>query len=160
MKYLLRIIAMMTLVTSLLACGFQLRGVSQFTYQSVYITGNTQINQPLIGLLKTNGVKLVSDPAQADLQLELLNEESEKRILALSGAGVVREFELYYRVHYRTRLSSEPMWDPPQTVEARRDFSFSDNNFLAKQAEERLLNANMRSDVVNALARRLATIKK
>jgi LPS-assembly lipoprotein len=144
----------------LIACGFHLRGANQFEYKSIFISGNTQINKPLIKALATNNIQVVSEPSQAELQLELLKEESEKRILSLSGDGVVREYELYYRVHYRTKPTSEPLWSQPQTMEARRDFSYSDANLLAKQGEEKRLNENMRSDVLNGLMRRLAALKK
>jgi LPS-assembly lipoprotein len=47
-----------------------------------------------------------------------------------------------------------------QTVEARRDFSYSDANLLAKQGEEKRLNENMQQDVLSGLMRRLSALKK
>ena len=158
--YLLRIATVFVLSATLLACGFHLRDSSQFAYKNMYISGNTQINKPLTKSLQANGLQIVNNPADAEMQLELLKEESEKRILSLSGTGVVREFELFYRVHFRTKSTADSVWSPPQTMEARRDFSYEDANLLAKQAEEKRLNENMRSDVVSGLVRRLAAIKK
>jgi len=89
-----------------------------------------------------------------------MGEENEKRILSLSGSGLVREFELFYRIHYRTRQADAALWSPVQTIEARRDFSYSDANILAKQAEERQLNENMQTDVLSNLMRRLSRLKK
>jgi len=160
MHFLLRQCSILIMIASLMACGFNLRGSGQFNYKSIYMLGNTQINRPLATALKTNGVQVIEDAANAELQLELLNEESEKRILSLSGRGLVREFELFYRVHFRTKAASESVWSPPQTIEARRDFSYEDANLLAKLAEERLLYENMREDVVNGLIRRLALMQK
>ena len=100
------------------------------------------------------------DAINPDLMLELIGEENEKRILSLSGQGVVNEFELYYRVHYRTKVAGDTLWSPVQTIEARRDFSYSDANLLAKQGEEKRLNENMQADVLSNLMRRLSTLKK
>lgn len=160
MKPILRIATIFILSLGLIACGFHLRGANQFEYKSIFIKGNTQINKPLVKALAANNIQVVAEQSQAELQLELIKEESEKRILSLSGDGVVREYELYYRIHYRTKPTTEALWSQPQTMEARRDFSYSDANLLAKQGEEKRLNENMRSDVLNGLMRRLAALKK
>jgi LPS-assembly lipoprotein len=96
----------------------------------------------------------------AELLLEMLGEESEKRILSIGGAGTVNEFELYYRVHYRTKLAGNELWSNTQTVEARRDYTYSDANLLAKQGEEKRLYESMQQDVLSNLMRRLSSIKK
>ena len=69
-------------------------------------------------------------------------------------------FELYYRVHYRTKLTDESTWSDVHTIESRRDFTYSDANLLAKQTEEKRLNENMRRDVVDGIMRRLTALKK
>lgn len=146
---------------SLLACGFHLRGQADIPFESIHISGNTLvISKKLSRQLNTNGVKVVSSAEDAELQLEMVGEESEKRILSLSGKGKVNEFELYYRVHYRTRVTGEALWGQIQTVEARRDYSYDDANLLAKQGEEARLNEDMQKDVLNGILRRLSSIKK
>lgn len=148
------------LALTLSACGFQLRGIQTVAFQSIHIQGNTLlISKNLKKNLTQVGVKVLSNAEGADLLLELMSEESEKRILSLSGGGTVREFELYYRVHYRTRNPEDAIWSPLQTIEARRDFSYDDANLLAKQAEEKQLNENMQRDVLNNLMRRLSALK-
>lgn len=144
----------------LVACGFQLRGASEFTFKSIYVNGNTQITKPLKKSLVANGVEVTTSSSAAEIEVDLMKEESEKRILSLSGDGVVNEFELYYRVTYRTKFANEPLWTQPQIMEARRDFSYSDANLLAKQSEEKQLNLNMQKDVMNSIIRRLSAIKQ
>ena len=152
------IVALLALMLS--ACGFQLRGIQTVAFQSIHIQGNTLlISKNLKKSLEQVGVKVLPSAEGADLLLELMSEENEKRILSLSGGGTVREFELYYRVHYRTRNPNDATWAPPQTIEARRDFSYDDANLLAKQAEEKQLNENMQRDVLNNLMRRLSALK-
>lgn len=149
------------LLAAVTSCGFQLRGAANIAFDSIFVQGNTLIiSKDLIKSLKVNDIKVLSSADKADVLLELLGEESEKRILSLSGRGLVNEFELFYRVHYRTREAGAALWSPVQTIEARRDFSYSDANLLAKQGEEKQLNENMQADVLSGLIRRLSTLKK
>ena len=148
-------------MASLISCGFQLRGAASLAFSSIFIQGNTlTISKNLIKSLKTNGVEVVNSSEKADILLEMVGEENEKRILSLSGRGLVNEFELFYRVHYRTKQAGAELWSQVQTIEARRDFSYSDANLLAKQGEEKRLNENMQADVLSNLIRRLSTLKK
>ena len=161
LKFSLRTLLFITLITSLVGCGFHLRGVADVSFKSIFIQGNTLvISKNLNKSLDTNGVKVLGSAEGADLLLEMVGEESEKRILSLAGAGTVNEFELYYRVHYRTKLAGAELWSQVQTVEARRDFTYSDANLLAKQGEEKRLNENMQQDVISNLMRRLSALKK
>ena len=148
-------------VLGLSACGFHLRGTSDIAFNSIFIQGNTLIiSKNLKKSLTTNGVKVLESADGAELLLETVGEENEKRILSLAGGGTVNEFELYYRVHYRTRQASDALWSQVQTVEARRDYTYSDANLLAKQGEEKRLNENMQADVLSSLIRRLGSLKK
>ena len=150
-----------SLIVSLISCGFHLRGTSDIAFDSIFIQGNTLIiSKNLKKSLTTNGVKVLDSAEGAELLLETVGEENEKRILSLAGGGTVNEFELYYRIHYRTRQASDALWSQVQTVEARRDYTYSDANLLAKQGEEKRLNENMQADVLSSLIRRLASLKK
>ena len=161
MNYSIRLSLILLLTACLAACGFHLRGAVDVAFSSIFIQGNTLvISKKLVKSLNTNGVKVLPSAEGAELLLETVGEESEKRILSLAGTGTVNEFELYYRVHYRTKRAGEALWSPTQTVESRRDFTYSDANLLAKQGEEKRLNESMQQDVLSNLMRRLSTIKK
>lgn len=144
---------------TLSACGFQMRGMQNMAFENLYIQGNLSISKALKKSLAVNGVNIVNDPEKADLMLELMGESSEKRILSLSGTGVVREFELYYRVHFRMRDPASETWGGVQMVEGRRDFSYTDAELLAKSFEEIRLNDDMRADAVREIMRRLVVQK-
>lgn len=160
-SYLLRYGLMLLLTVSLAACGFHLRGASTFGFKSIFVSGGlTQITPALKKSLTGSGVEVINDAASAEMQIELLKEENEKRILSLSGDGLVNEYEVYYRVHFRTKFAEQALWSAPKTMEARRDFSYSDANLLAKQNEEKRLIAGMRQDVTNGILRRLSALKK
>ncbi len=141
----------------LTACGFQLRGSAPLSFTKLNIQGGAlSIKKDLIRLLQVNHVKIVDSAEDAEMLLELLNERTEKRILSLSGGGLVREFELYYTVNFRTRPQSNPLWGKVQTLQMRRSFSYNDNVLLGKAEEEAGLYADMRKESVIAILRRLS----
>lgn len=161
MKLTFRAWLLILLVANLVGCGFHLRGAEDVPFNSIFIQGNTLvITKNLNKSLKNNGVTVLPSAEGAEMLLEMVGEESEKRILSLAGAGTVNEFELYYRVHYRTKPAGAELWSQTQTVEARRDFTYSDANLLAKQGEEKRLNESMQQDVISNLIRRLSALKK
>lgn len=157
----LRLSIVSALLLLLTACGFHLRGPSDIPFESVFIEGNTLvISKNLRRALNTSNIQIVEKPDEAELRLELVGEENEKRILSLAAEGTVNEYELYYRVHYRTKLIGQALWSDVQTVEARRDFTYSDDRLLAKQVEEKRLNEYMHQYVINNLMRRLTALKQ
>jgi len=145
---------------ALSSCGFHLRGITELSFKTVFVQGSTlSISRELNQSFKSNGIKVVENVADAELLLEMINETNEKRILSLSGGGVVREYELNYRVNFRTREHGNPLWNAPQTVQSRRDFSYNDNVLLGKLDEEAKLNTDMRSDAIREIMRKLSAIK-
>ena len=161
LKINLRAWFLLLLISSLISCGFHLRGAADVAFSSIFIQGNTLvISKKLVKSLNTNGVKVLPTAEGAELLLEMVGEESEKRILSLAGTGKVNEFELYYRVHYRTKHAAEALWSSTQTVESRRDFTYSDANLLAKQGEEKRLFESMQDDVLSNIMRKLSSLKK
>ncbi len=157
----MRLYLITLLLAVLSACGFHLRGPSDIPFKSVSIEGNTLvISRDLRQALETSNIAILQSPKDAELRLELVGEENEKRILSLAGTGTVNEYELYYRIHYRTKLAGQELWSDVYTIESRRDYTYSDATLLAKQTEEQKLNENMQDDVLNGLMRRLSSLKK
>lgn len=151
---------LLTICLALTACGFQLRGVSNLSFQKLNIQGrNLSISRELKRNIEANNIELTDKAEDAEMFLELLNESNSKRIQSLSGTGVVREFELYYQVSFRTRVASNPIWGNVQTVQLRRDYSYNDEIILGKAEEEARLNNDMHADAVREIIRRLSAVK-
>lgn len=144
----------------LTSCGFELRGVSNLSFKTLNLQGATlSISRELKRNIEANKITLTETENGADLVVKLINESSSKRIQSLSGTGVVREFELYYRVSFSARESSTPEWGPIQTVQLRRDYSYNDDAILGKADEEARLNQDMHTDAVREIIRRLSAIQ-
>ncbi|HEY0907012.1 MAG TPA: LPS assembly lipoprotein LptE [Methylophilus sp.] len=144
----------------LTGCGFHLRAPAQVPFKNVQISGTTLITEPMRKAMKAQGVRLVVSEEDADLRVELIKEENEKRILSLSGTGVVREYELYYRVQYRTKVAGQAAWSLPFMVEGRRDYTYNDTILLGKASEEKYLIETMQTEVMNAILHRISAMKK
>jgi len=150
----------LTMTITLVACGFHLRGLADLSFNKIYIKNQSMsISKDLNVALKSNGVTIVKEPEDAQIQVDMMNEGTEKRILSLGGTGTVREFELFYRVNFRIKDSTEELWGPVQMVEGRRDFSYLDTELLAKSYEEAQLYEDMRRDAVREILRRLVAQK-
>lgn len=154
-------IAVLISLALLSSCGFHLRGLADIPFKTVYVEGNkTPISPDVIRILKTNGVEITKDKENAELVVEIMKDEAIKRILSLGGggrnvAGAVREFELVHILTFRMRTGKSEKWDKPNTIQNRRDFSYTDTEILAKAYEEVMLYENMRQDAVREVLRQI-----
>jgi LPS-assembly lipoprotein len=140
------------------ACGFQLRGTAPLPFTSLYIQApSTSLLAAQLkrAVLASNGTRLADTPAEAQVVLQIMTELQEKQILSLTGGGRVSEYQLRYRVGFRLTDVKNREHIPASELVLRRDFSFNDEQALAKEHEENQLYRDMRNDAVQQLVRRL-----
>jgi LPS-assembly lipoprotein len=140
------------------ACGFHLRGTAPLPFTSIYVQApaTSQLAVQLKRAVRaTDGTRVTETPEEAQVVLQITNELTEKKILSLSGGGRVSEFQLRYRVAFRLTDSKNREHIPASEILLWRDYSFNDEQALAKEHEERLLYRHMREDAVQQLVRRL-----
>ena len=155
-----KLIAILLLIV-ITSCGFHLRGMTEISFKTISLEGKElSLTKNLKKILNTNKVAIVSSTENPELRVELLSEESEKRILSLSGQGLVREFEIFYRVRYRIKASDSEIWSQENIIETRKDFTYSDSNLIGKEEEERQLNEAMRIEAITSLFNQIQVIKK
>jgi LPS-assembly lipoprotein len=161
----LRAGAMLLLAVALAACGFQLRGTNglyHMPFQSIYLGFSdtsplgTELKRHLRG---GDAVAVVTDPAKADAQFDVLSENRAKSILSLNSQGRVREYQLTYTLVFRVRDAKGAELLGPTTIGLKRSIAFNESQVLAKETEEALLYRDMQSDLVQQILRRLAAIK-
>jgi LPS-assembly lipoprotein len=147
------------------SCGFHLRGHNMqgaaFPFNSLYLKSANP--SPFVADLQNNlelyKIKIAATAAEADLTLDIVSEASDKQILALSGAGLVLEFELRYRVSIRAYDKQMNEWLPADEITLQRSLTYDAAQILAKEQEEALLYRDMRSDAVQQVLRRLSRAK-
>jgi LPS-assembly lipoprotein len=142
------------------SCGFHMRGMTEISFKTISLEGKElSFIKDLKKVLNRNKVAIVSSTENPELRIELLSEESEKRILSLSGQGLVREFEIFYRVRYRVKTIDSEIWSQENIIETRKDFTYSDSNLIGKEEEERQLNEAMRNEAITNLFNQIQLIK-
>lgn len=154
------------LVPALAGCGFALRQPVDFAFQSLYaaVAPTSSLGIELKRQLRSSGnVQLITEPAEqknAQVILEILQEQREKTVVGVSTTGQVREFQLRLRLKFRLRTPQGKELIPETELLQQRSLSFSEAFVLAKEAEEALLYRNMQSDMVQQILRRLAAVKE
>ena len=133
------------------SCGFQLRKPLDLDYQSYAITGDSSGLSKLIHKqFSFTDIKEKKD-GSADLIIEIMSNNFEKRILSLAGNGQVGEFELVQTIEYR--LKSNGQWSEPRKLEAIREYTYDPTLYNAAAAEETYLKDSM----IEQLSRSLIT---
>lgn len=145
----------------LAGCGFQLRGQAQLPFQAAYVEAaeRSPLASQLRRQLDLQG-KLAERREAADVIIRLTGEKRDKSILSLSGAGKVREYRLNHAVTLAATAPDGRDMLAAAEIKQSRDFSYSDEQILAKEAEETMLRKDMDDEIVRQILRRLAFVHK
>jgi LPS-assembly lipoprotein len=159
-KILLGLLLVAGTVIPLSGCGFQLRGQSLLPFAAAYVEApeTSKVASALRRSL-SNQQKLAQSKEAAPVRIKLDKESYSKNILALSGGGKVREYRLEYRVQLSVYNVSGIELIEPTEIHLSNDFSYSDAQVLAKEAEEVSLNRSMEQDALRQILRRLSYLK-
>jgi len=156
------VMAMLVIVMTLSACGFQLRGQAAIPFQTVRVEApgfSAFANDLERAIRSRTKTRIVESRDQAEAVVRIVGESQEKHILSLSSGGKVREFELLYRIAYRLTNRAGVDLALPGEIVLRRDMTYDDTVVLAKESEELLLFRDMKTDAVQQMLRRLSLVK-
>jgi LPS-assembly lipoprotein len=157
----LRILVVSILLT-LTACGFQLRGEASLPFETLYISFPVghPIGTDITRLVRAGTTtRVVNKAKNAQATLEIISVMNDKQILSVSGGGRVREFELRYRVSFRLLDAKGKELIPANEIALRRILPFTDAQVVAKEGEEAMLVREMQSDSAAQIVRRLEAVK-
>ncbi len=101
---------------------------------------------------------VVNTPANADAVLRV-TEGLGSSVLTLNSLGVVEEYQLNYSLTYSLTGADGTVLIPPSSIALNRAMTYNDQFSLSKSAEADILYADMRSDAVDQLSRRLAIVR-
>jgi LPS-assembly lipoprotein len=140
------------------ACGFQLRGVAELPFESIYVQAapKSLLAQEIMRAVRSgSSTRVAEKPDTAEVTLQIITERQERQILSLTGGGRVAEYQLRYRVMFRLTDMKKREYIPASEIVLSRDYAYRDDQVLSKESEEALLYRDMRSDAVRQLVRRL-----
>jgi LPS-assembly lipoprotein len=147
----------------LAGCGFRLAGSEKLPlvlarpYLSVK-DPYTDFAREFERQLKSSGA-LVQDIRQdSTATIEVTKDLVEQRTLAVSARNIPTDYELIYTVTFAVQGPDTQLL-APQTITLSRDYSFQENELLAKEHEADMLRTQMARDLVSIAMRRLTRLK-
>lgn len=162
-RLLLFLVGACCLSLALDGCGFRLRGSlgSAAALPAIYLEGTpgSAIMIELQQTLQIIGTEVVSDKMLATYVLNIVNEQQNRRILSVSSAGKVQEYELNYTVMFNVTDPQGSSLLNNQRISSTRSFSYADTDLLAKSSEEKSLIEGMQQDAVQGIIRRLQALQ-
>ena len=144
-------------------CGFHLRGSATYAFSSIHVASPPTLpfTQELKRALTDAGPARVLDlPQGAEVILDIVAISDDKSVLSLSPGGRAREFLLARRVTFVLRSPEGAVWLPQDQIEIRRSYLYDDTERLAREIQEQRLLAEMQTDAVSQIVRRLQAAKK
>ncbi|WP_337608229.1 LPS assembly lipoprotein LptE [Duodenibacillus massiliensis] len=156
-----------TLLATLIAlpaagCGFRMKGRFDVPFDTLYIAleRNTPLYEELARQLKAGSSVTLTDSAQgADAVFTLVNKTQSRDILSLNFRGDVAENELTLTMTFRITTPDGRDFVPETTLTTSRTVTYSEREYLSRQNEEALLFAEMQSDLVSLILRRIEAAK-
>jgi LPS-assembly lipoprotein len=157
--------AIAALVLSLVlgGCGFRLAGSEHLpaVLAKPYLSMKdpyTDFSREFERQLKSSGALLQDGRQDATATIEVTKDFVEQRTLAVSARNIPTDYELRYTVTFEVKGADAQIL-PPQTIMLSRDYSFEENELLAKEHEADILRTAMARDLATMAMRILSRVK-
>ena len=156
-------IAALVLSIALGGCGFRLAGSEHLpaVLAKPYLSVKdpyTDFSREFERQLKSSGALLQLGRQDATATIEVTKDFVEQRTLAVSARNIPTDYELRYTVTFDVKGPDADIL-PPQTITLSRDYSFEENELLAKEHEADILRASMARDLATMAMRILSRVK-
>jgi LPS-assembly lipoprotein len=156
-------IAALVLSLALGGCGFRLAGSEHLpaVLAKPYLSVKdpyTDFSREFERELKSSGALLQDGRQDATATIEVTKDFVEQRTLAVSARNIPTDYELRYTVIFEVKGPDAQIL-PPQTLMLSRDYSFEENELLAKEHEADILRTAMARDLATMAMRILSRVK-
>jgi LPS-assembly lipoprotein len=156
-------IAALVLSLALGGCGFRLAGSEHLpaVLAKPYLSMKdpyTDFSREFERQLKSSGALLQDGRQDATATIEVTKDFVEQRTLAVSARNIPTDYELRYTVTFEVKGADAQIL-PPQTIMLSRDYSFEENELLAKEHEADILRTAMARDLATMAMRILSRVK-
>jgi LPS-assembly lipoprotein len=156
-------IAAWVLGAALAGCGFRLAGSQRLppVLAKPYLSVKdpyTDFSREFERELKSSGALLQDGRQDATATIEVTRDVIEQRTLAVSARNIPTDYELRYTVTFDVKGPDADIL-PPQTLTLSRDYSFEENELLAKEHEADILRGQMARDLATMAMRVLSRVK-
>ena len=156
------IAAAVLLAVTLNSCGFRLQGIDGYpeSMSSTYISADDRYTPFYLKLrdsLERGGIVVVSSPIDAGAVIRIEQDDSNTRVLTISGRKVPREIDVLYRVRYSVWIEGEEAI-PTRGLSRRQDITFDADEVLGKKREEENIRAALADSLVQQVNRELSVL--
>jgi LPS-assembly lipoprotein len=146
----------------LAGCGFHLQGAftTPTEMERTYIVADDRHSpfyRELRAMLKSSGVNLVDNAADATATFTISFDETDQRVLSVSARNVPTEYEVYYTVEYALDSDAKSLLEY-QTLTLTRDYTYDSTLVLGKAREEDLLREAIVDDLVRIVLKQISTL--
>ncbi len=155
--------AAMLAILCLAGCGFRLAGSDPLPgilarpYLSVK-DPYTDFAREFERQLKSAGASVQEIRAKSTATIEVTRDSIQQRTLSVSARNIPTEYELTYTVTFAVQGPDKQLL-APQTIDLAKDYSFNEDELLAKDHEADILRRQMARDLVAIAMRRLTSLK-
>lgn len=157
MKKIYSFIFLILLTVNMTSCGYKMRGSEKMNFSSISIDGGSaSFTKILKKRFKQSGVKI--DSKNSEKKLEIVDDKFSKKILSLSSAGKVKEYQIAYTVIFRIKSKDEE-WGSPINIQTNRDYTYDDKNIIAKTEEEARLIKGMQKQLIRTMVTQISVSK-
>jgi LPS-assembly lipoprotein len=155
------VVLLVAMAGMLAGCGFHLRGseVLPPSMAVMYIKSNQPFStlvDDFSAALKIHDVRVTQERSEATAVLNILGNSIETRVLSVNTAGKVLEYEILQTIRFSVVTAGNETLVPEQTVTMNRDYIFSSTSVLSSRREDKVVRANLQSNVINLAMLRIA----
>jgi LPS-assembly lipoprotein len=156
----LKLFLIASLLLSLTACGFHLRGHEPLPPQlrTLYLESSDpygEFTKQLQQVFRSIGVTLVQTSQAAPVTLQILSESTGQQFAGQGVSGLVTTYVLSANATYQLLDAHGGVVQAPQTVTTTRNYTVNSNQVLGDLNVQSGLQDDMQRDLINQLLNRL-----
>ena len=140
----------------LAGCGYHLRGANvQTSIPSAYVRGSegVEITADVMRALRQAGVQVRDSAVDAAVVIELMQQTQSTRTLSYTDRATTAESQLELAIRFKIVGAGEKELVPDRWARATRTYLVDTNNLVGSDQQQRLMDSELRSDVVQQIMR-------
>lgn len=157
-----RLIVGAALLLVLSGCGFHFRDTTHYPPQMavMHIDASDRYStfyRQLVATLRRSDIRLTDNPAEARTILQIITDDTGRRLMSVTARNVPAEYEVYYEVRFAVRVDGAEVV-PLERLVLTRDLAFDETRVLGKAGEEQNIRQAIATDLVGLVTRRLSAV--
>lgn len=157
--------AALLFVTIIAGCGFQMRGSESGNkpehLKSIYVTGPGQYSnftRDLKVKLISQGISVVDNAQAANLTLNLIDTNDERRTLTITRSDRTDEYQLISTAKFKVTTPAGSEVISEKSIIAERVYLYNRDKIIGTEYERDMLIKEMHQDIIGQIITRLYAI--